>query len=121
MKLALGLAFGALALGLACGGAIGAPAAKPTDTQTQAAPTATQTQQAQPNDQLGPSQTGQPGAECGEENAPNTPGNSALSFGSPFNEDGIAGLFYAGEQPQNSKNTASVSQYDTACAHAKSK
>ena len=35
----------------------------------------------------------------------------------PFNEDGKAGTHYAGEQPQNSRNTSSVSQYDTACMH----
>jgi hypothetical protein len=35
--------------------------------------------------------------------------------GSAFNEDGIGHSVYAGELPQNSRNTASVSQYDTAC------
>ena len=35
--------------------------------------------------------------------------------GSPFNLVGIAGEHYAGEQPQNSKNIHSVSQYDGAC------
>ncbi len=59
--------------------------------------------------------TGQPGAECGDEDALETPGNSASAPGSAFNPDGHAGTVYAGEQDQNSKNTASVSQYDIAC------
>ena len=63
--------------------------------------------------------TGQPGAECGSATAPNTPGNSATAPGSAFNEDGVAGSKYAGTQPQNSRNTASVSQYDAACLHQK--
>jgi hypothetical protein len=51
------------------------------------------------------------------------PGNAANSPGSPFNEPtatspgGNAGQHYAGNAPQNSKNTASVSQYDNACAN----
>jgi hypothetical protein len=65
----------------------------------------------------GPTSTGQPGAECGDEDAPFTPGNSAAAPGSAFNPNGNAGTHYAGEQPQNSRNTASVSQYDTACLH----
>ncbi len=48
---------------------------------------------------------------------PNTPGNAAQAPGSAFNADGKAGTVYAGEQPQNSRNTASVSQYDVACLH----
>jgi hypothetical protein len=60
---------------------------------------------------------GQPNVECGSATAPNTPGNAAEAPGSAFNEDGTAGQHYAGQQPQNSKNPASVSQYDTACAH----
>lgn len=59
--------------------------------------------------------TGQPGAECGSASAPTTPGHAATAPGSAFNEDGRAGTRYAGEQPQNSRNTASVSQYDSAC------
>jgi hypothetical protein len=59
--------------------------------------------------------TGQPGAECGDEDALSTPGNSSSAPGSAFNPDGHAGTVYAGEQDQNSKNTASVSQYDIAC------
>jgi hypothetical protein len=65
----------------------------------------------------GPSLTGQPKVECGSATAPNTPGQSAGAPGSPFNEQGRAGEVYAGEQPQNSRNTASISQYDSACAN----
>jgi hypothetical protein len=67
----------------------------------------------------GPSRTGQPMASCGSATAPNTPGNAANAPGSAFNEDGVAGSKYAGTQPQNSRNTASVSQYDAACLHQK--
>ena len=63
----------------------------------------------------GPATTGQPGASC--EITPNTPGRSATAPGSAFNPNGTAGSVYAGEQPQNSRNTASVSQYDSACLH----
>jgi hypothetical protein len=65
----------------------------------------------------GPESTGQPGAECGEENALNRPGQAESAPGSAFNPDGNAGTHYAGEQPQNSRNSASVSQYDVACLH----
>jgi hypothetical protein len=61
---------------------------------------------------------GQPGASC--EDAGVTPGNagSAPGGGSPFTgEDSKAGQKYAGSQPQNSRNTASVSQYDVACVN----
>ena len=61
--------------------------------------------------------TGQPNQSCGSTSAPNTPGNAASAPGSAFNPDGIAGTKYAGQQPQNSNNSASVSQYDAACAH----
>jgi len=67
----------------------------------------------------GPSRTGQPMASCGSATAPNTPGNAANAPGSAFNENGVAGSKYAGQQPQNSRNTASVSQYDAACLHQK--
>ena len=52
------------------------------------------------------------------------PGNASMSPGSPFNEPsganpgGNAGLHYAGNVPQSQKNTASVAQYDVACANA---
>ena len=59
--------------------------------------------------------TGQPMQSCETTGSP--PGNGGTAPGSAFNEDGgTAGSQYAGEQPQNSRNTASVSQYDTACA-----
>lgn len=60
---------------------------------------------------------GQPNASCGSASAPNTPGNAASAPGSAFNENGVAGTKYAGQQPQNSNNPAAVSQYDAACAH----
>ena len=59
------------------------------------------------------STTGQPNASC--EDTPNQPGHSISAPGSAFNPDGVAGTHYAGEQPQNSKNPNSVSQYDVAC------
>jgi len=62
---------------------------------------------------LGPARTGQPNKSC--ETTPNTPGQSATAPGSAFNPSGKAGTVYAGEQPQNSRNPASVSQYDVAC------
>jgi hypothetical protein len=67
--------------------------------------------------------TGQPGADCEDLVASGegaTPGQSANSpgGGSPFSgEDSTGGSHYAGSQPQNSRNTASVSQYDVACAN----
>jgi len=66
---------------------------------------------------LGPTSTGQPNQSCGSATAPNTPGNAAAAPGSAFNPAGHAGTVYAGQQPQNSRNTASVSQYDVACSH----
>ena len=65
----------------------------------------------------GPTSTGQPGKECGDEDAPNRPGNAQNAPGSAFNPDGNAGTHHAGEQPQDSRNSASVSQYDVACFH----
>ncbi len=44
-----------------------------------------------------------------------TPGNAASAPGSAFNPDGVSGGVYAGQQPQNSVNPLSVSQYDVAC------
>jgi len=58
-----------------------------------------------------PSGTGQPSQECEDVR----PGRADSAPGSAFNEDGNAGTHYAGEQPQNSKNPHSVSQYDVAC------
>jgi len=57
--------------------------------------------------------TGQPNQSC--QSQPSTPGNSASAPGSAFNTSGTAGSHYAGEQPQNSNNPSSVSQYDVAC------
>jgi hypothetical protein len=57
--------------------------------------------------------TGQPNQSCQSE--PSTPGNSANAPGSAFNTSGVAGTHYAGQQPQNSNNPNSVSQYDVAC------
>ena len=68
----------------------------------------------------GPTSTGQPSQDCEALAASgdgSTPGNSSSAPGSAFNPDGTAGTVYAGEQPQNSRNSASVSQYDTACAN----
>ena len=66
---------------------------------------------------------GQPGQTCQDLIANNmgaTPGNagSAPGSGSPFDfADTKAGSHYAGSAPQNSRNTASVSQYDVACSN----
>jgi hypothetical protein len=60
-----------------------------------------------------PTTAGQPNASC--EDAGVTPGHSASASGSAFNPNGVAGTMYAGEQPQNSVNPKSVSQYDVAC------
>ena len=104
------------------GGAAHAPATTPAAQPTTGTPAPQSDRGAPTQDtQVGPDQTGQPGEECGEDGALNRPGHAEDARGSAFNEDGVAGEHYAGEQPQNSKNTASVSQYDTACAHAKSK
>lgn len=80
----------------------------------QSQPTNTQT-----NTQSGQA-LGQPNQSCQDINGGNTgpsyPGHTTTAPGSAFNEtNGIAGSVYAGSQPQNSKNTASVSQYDVAC------
>lgn len=66
---------------------------------------------------------GQPGQTCQDLIASGlgaTPGNSGSSpgSGSPFDfADTTAGSHYAGSAPQNSRNTASVSQYDVACSN----
>jgi hypothetical protein len=65
--------------------------------------------------------TGQPSQDCVDlvtSGEGSFPGHSTTAPGSAFNEDpgGVAGSKYAGEQPQNSKNSKSVSQYDVACA-----
>lgn len=63
--------------------------------------------------------TGQPNQSCGSATAPETPGQAATARGSAFNPNGTAGQMYAGQQPQNSGNPKSVSQYDVACSHQK--
>lgn len=60
-----------------------------------------------------PSGTGQPSVDCAEGGV--VPGQSGSAPGSAFNQDGKSGTVYAGEQPQNSVNPHSVSQYDIAC------
>ncbi|OLC56143.1 MAG: hypothetical protein AUH85_07395 [Chloroflexi bacterium 13_1_40CM_4_68_4] len=60
-----------------------------------------------------PSATGQPNQSCEEQTT--RPGDSMSAPGSAFNPDGVAGTHYAGQQPQNSQNPNSVSQYDVAC------
>jgi hypothetical protein len=71
------------------------------------------------NHSNGPSvTTGQPMQDCEELIASgdgSDPGHSANSGNSAFG--GSAGDVYAGSQPQNSRNSASVSQYDVACLH----
>ena len=60
---------------------------------------------------------GQPGVECEdliEDGEGAAPGNTANAPGTAFG--GSAHDRYAGEQPQNSRNSASSSQYDVACA-----
>lgn len=67
--------------------------------------------------------TGQPGQTCQiliANGMGATPGNagSAPGSGSPFDfSDTTSGSHYAGSSPQNSRNTASVSQYDVACSN----
>lgn len=61
-----------------------------------------------------PAGTGQPNVECDE--FPESPGAAENASGSAFNEEGVAHEHYAGEQPQNSVNEHSVSQYDVACS-----
>jgi hypothetical protein len=61
---------------------------------------------------------GQPNQDC--EALGTTPGNAATApgGGSPFGgETSKGGSHYAGSQGQNSRNSASVSQYDVACAN----
>jgi hypothetical protein len=68
------------------------------------------------NDPTTPVAAGQPNQSCQAFPASDTPGNSAGAPGSPFG-GGVADSHYAGSQPQNSKNPASVAQYDVACAN----
>lgn len=65
----------------------------------------------------GPAEPPGPDVECGEDEALGSPGQASEAPGSAFNEEGTGHSHYAGEQPQNSRNTASFSRYDVACAH----
>lgn len=106
------IAFAAVTLGvsaLAFAGAGGTHGGAPTSSNASAHASIAGTQPAHA--------TGQPNQSCGSATAPNTPGNAANAPGSAFNPDGNAGTHYAGQQPQNSRNSASVSQYDVACSH----
>ncbi len=65
-----------------------------------------------------PTSVGQPNQDCEQLIADSLgadPGNSASSGHSAFG--GSAGDVYAGSQPQNSRNSVSVSQYDVACSN----
>lgn len=62
---------------------------------------------------LGIAYAAQPNKSC--QDTPTTPGQSMTAPGSAFNPGGTAGSVYAGQQPQNSNNPNSVSQYDVAC------
>jgi hypothetical protein len=83
---------------------------------TQAPTTTTAPQTGQPTTLSPAHTTGQPNANC--ETLGNQPGNSISAPGSAFNPSGTSGGVYAGEQTQNSRNTASASQYDVACARS---
>ena len=95
----------------------GAIAAGHASVSTSASPPSSAHTTTTPTTTHGPASTGQPNQSCGSATAPNTPGKAAGAPGSAFNPTGKAGTVYAGQQPQNSRNTASVSQYDAACAH----
>jgi hypothetical protein len=60
-----------------------------------------------------PPGTGQPNQDC--QSIGVTPGHAVNSSGSAFNPNGKAGTVYAGQQPQNSVNSHTASQYDVAC------
>ena len=92
-----------------------APARAPTVSKPTATTKPTVTAKSAPTTQ----RTGQPNQSCGSASAPETPGNAATARGSAFNPNGTAGQVYAGQQPQNSGNPKSVSQYDVACSHQK--
>ena len=64
-----------------------------------------------------PTQVGQPSQDCEQliaDQMGSDPGNSAANGHAAFG--GSAGDMYAGSQPQNSRNSVSVSQYDVACS-----
>jgi hypothetical protein len=62
--------------------------------------------QGQPNQTIGSAQTGSV--------VPGNATSSAKSKGSPFGSTAFSATRYAGQQPQNSNNPKSVSQYDVA-------
>ena len=95
-----------------------APTTRMTTTTTTTAPKAAAAATKSTTTTKAATTTGQPGASC--ETTPNQPGNSISAPGSAFNPTGTAGEVYAGEQPQNSINPHSVSQYDVACARNRS-
>lgn len=98
--------------------AAGALALSPASLAAQTAPGQGQFNGTGWDHQNGPATTGQPGADCEELIASGEgadPGHSADSGHSAFG--GSAGDVYAGSQDQNSRNSASVSQYDVACAN----
>ncbi len=98
--------------------AAGALAMSPATIAAQTAPGQGQYNGAGWDHMNGPTTTGQPGAECEDLIADGEgafPGHAGDNGHSAFG--GSAGDVYAGSQPQNSRNTASVSQYDTACLH----
>ena len=88
-----------------------------------------------------PSGTGNPTQTCLSGTAPNTPGNAALSPGSPFHEPGTmspndpggnGGQHYAGNGPSTAGKTTNgvghtanggnvAAQYDVACYHQPTK
>ena len=101
------LVLGATALALAPGMASAAPGGSNSTTTNQTS--------------LPSPSTGQPSQDCVDlvtSGEGSFPGHASTAPGSAFNEDpgGTAGSVYAGEQPQNSKISTSVSQYDVACA-----
>jgi hypothetical protein len=113
-RLAAVAAAGTVSLGLSFAGLAGPPHMS---VQTTGAPqkTAATNQKAT----TATHKTGQPNQTCGSPTAPQTPGHASSAPGSAFNPNGNAGTHYAGQQPQNSKNPTSVSQYDVACSHQK--
>jgi len=98
--------------------AAGAFALSPTTIAAQTAPGQGQFNGSGYNHTNGPTSTGQPSQDCEALIAAGTgsdPGQSADNGNAAFG--GSAGDVYAGSQPQNSRNTASVSQYDVACSN----
>lgn len=90
----------------------------PATASAQTAPGHGQTNGRGYNHMNGPATTGQPDQDCEELIANGEgafPGQSGDNGHSAFG--GTAGDRYAGSQPQNSRNTASVSQYDVACSN----